>query len=317
MTILFYCEGDDGSMLSHLRNELHSLPSAQVLVDAADLPDDFDRASVTAALVWNPPADFFNGLSSLTHVYALSAGVDKLLSHPGLPADISLIRLQDAGMSEQMAEYVLYGVLHAQRHFHTLGKAQLHAEWLRGLPVKSARDFHVGILGAGVLAVAVAHRLAANGYLVSCWSRTSKTPVEGISMVCGVNALPKLLPTCDALVCLLPLTADTAGILDTALFRQLPRGAFIINCARGEHLVDNDLVSALDEQHLSGALLDVFHQEPLPEQHPFWQHPAIVITPHEAARTLPREAALQIVRSMQQVEQGQTPAGLVDRSRGY
>ena len=181
----------------------------------------------------------------------------------------------------------------------------------------SARDVHVGILGTGVLGVAVAERLAANGYPVSCWSRTQKQTGKGIDNVFGTNALAQLLPVCNVLVCLLPLTDDTVGILNKALFSQLPRGAFIINCARGEHLVDDDLVEALNDEHLSGALLDVFHTEPLPADHQFWGHPSIIITPHEAASTLPQEAAQQIVGNMLRVHKGQTPAGLVDRSRGY
>lgn len=317
MNYLFHCEGDDGQMYQAFHKALNSPPHQQQLLKAEDLQDDKARASIVAAIVWLPPDDFFDGLINLKHVYALAAGVDQLLKHPSLPHGVEIIRLQDAGMATQMAEYVLYGVLRAQRNFHQFDVAQTQSRWLHGLPVRAASDMQVGILGAGVLASNVARRLVLNGYPTSCWSRTQKEPVNGITYFNGLDALPKFLSQTNVLVCLLALTEQTVGIMNSTLFSQLPEGAFIINCARGEHLVDVDLLNALDENHLSGAMLDVFHNEPLAMNHPFWAHPAITVTPHDAARSLEAQSVTQIMRSISQVASGETPDGLVDRTRGY
>lgn len=317
MNFLFFCHGDNGQMLSAFRQALQTAPFSHTLIDGHDTSQTIDRSSIDAAIVWLPPDDFFDGMVNLTHVYAMAAGVDQLLMHPGLPDNVQLIRLQDAGMANQMAEYVLYGALRAQRNFHEFDVAQLQSNWIHGLPVRRAEDTRVGILGAGVLASTVASRLVLNGYPATCWSRTPKTPTNGVSHVYGRDVLPEFLSNSDVLVCLLALTEQTRAILDYALFKQLPPGAFIINCARGQHLVDVDLLNAIDEGQLSGALLDVFHHEPLPDNHPFWTHPRIAVTPHEAARSLEDESVNQIMRSVGQVEQGVQPDGLVNRSRGY
>lgn len=317
MNFLFYCQGDDGEMLKAFSEALQTPPFSHTLINGQDPSQAIDRASIDAAIVWLPPDDFFDGLVNLTHVYAMAAGVDQLLKHPGLPDNIQLIRLQDAGMATQMAEYVLYGTLRAQRNFHEFDVAQHQAKWLHGLPVRSSKDTRVGILGAGVLGAAVASRLVLNGYPTTCWSRTPKALPSGVSNVHGTDALADFLTHCDVLVCLLALTDSTRGILNGSLFTQLPRGAFIINCARGQHLVDVDLLNAIDEGQLSGAMLDVFHHEPLAANHPFWTHPRILMTPHEAARSLVDESVTQIMRSIGQVESGNEPDGLIDRSRGY
>lgn len=279
--------------------------------------DDTPLQAFTAAIVWMPPADFFDKLTALTHVFAFSAGVDYLLDNPGLPDTVSLIRLEDAGMGEQMAEYVLYGTLHAQRQMHEYRLAQSCQQWRADFPVKSAAETRVSILGAGALASVVSGRLASNGYTVSCWSRTPKTLPSGVKGIQGDTALKALLTETDILVCLLPLTPDTRHILNSHLFSQLPQGAYLINPARGAHLKEDDLLEALNSGLLSGALLDVFTEEPLPESHAFWHHPRIVITPHVAAQSLPEASARQIASNIDRVARAEQPAGLVDRSRGY
>lgn len=317
MNFLYYFEGDDGSMLRALRESLQTEEQGHTIFDATDLSTPYQRDCIDAAICWQPPADFFDELTSLTHVYALAAGVDQLLKHQGLPVSTHLIRLRDAGMSDQMAEYALYGVLRAQRQFHEFDVAQHNSSWIQGGRVQRASDTHVGILGAGVLATAVAKRLKANGYPVTCWSRTLHELPSGISHAHGIAQLPDFLSQCQVLVCLLALTDDTCGILNTTRFYQLPIGAFVINCARGQHVNDTDLLNALDDGQLSGAMLDVFHREPLDRSHPFWNHPRVLVTPHEAARSLPEESVAQVLASIKQVEKGETPAGFVDRSRGY
>ena len=317
MNYLFHCEGDNGQMYEGFNQALKRPPFSHQLLKTENLQSDQDLSSIEAAIVWLPPEDFFNGLVNLRHVYALAAGVDQLLKHPGLPEDVEIVRLQDAGMATQMAEYVLYGVLRAQRNFHEFDAAQKQSRWIHGLPVRAAFDTHVGILGAGVLATTVACRLVLNGYSTTCWSRTQKSLPDGVAHVHGTDELAAFLAKCNVLVCLLPLTDQTSGIMNSTLFSQLPEGAFVINCARGKHLVDVDLLNALDEEHISGAMLDVFQKEPLATNHPFWDHPRIVVTPHEAARSLEDESLAQIMRSIAQVESGETPDGLVDRTRGY
>ncbi|MFK7892647.1 MAG: 2-hydroxyacid dehydrogenase [Granulosicoccus sp.] len=311
MNILFYCEGDDGSMLQALKERLtdHTIYDWNT--------QSFDKSGIEAAIVWLPPAQFFDGLGNLKTVFALAAGVDQILENPELPPDVLVVRLQDAGMSVQMEEYVLYGVLHAQRHFHEFRSAQLQRQWIHGAGVRPAADFNVGLLGAGALGIQVARRLKANGYAVSCWTRTARTLPEGISGYSGKPQLDSFLSKQSVLVCLLPLTEDTRGILDKTLLDRLPKGAFLINVARGAHLVEEDLLTSLDTGQLSGAMLDVFQTEPLPQTHPFWVHPRITVTPHEAANSLADESVLQILFSIRLLENGQLPPGAVDRMRGY
>lgn len=312
MSFLFYCQGDDGSMLQAFSDHLAN----DTVIDWKSNPA-FNKSEVKAAIVWMPPHDFFDGLDNLTHVYALAAGVDQLIAHPGLSSDVTLVRLHDAGMAVQMQEYVLYGVLHAHRKFNEFRVFQSQNTWAHGAGVRRAADVSVGILGTGALGQQVADRLTANHYPVRCWSRTPKKLPSGVENSVGASDLPEFLRKSTVLVCLLPLTDDTRGILNARLFNQLPEGAFLINVARGAHLVENDLLDALDSGQLSGALLDVFDIEPLPEEHPFWAHPRIVLTPHEAATSVVAESVDQTLSSIRQVERGEKPIGLVDRTRGY
>ena len=307
MSILFYCEGDhDDSFLKAFQERL---PDHTINV----WPECPDKSSITTAIVWKPPADFFNGLDSLQHVLSIAAGVDHLLDHPCLPDNADVVRLADAGMAQLMAQYVLYGVLHAHRKMHELRDAQQATTWLESFSILPAEQFRVGILGAGELGSIVAQRLIQNDYPVSCWSRTPKD----IPSVKHHTDLDELLPTVNALVCLLPLTPHTKHILNASLFAKLPQGAFIINPGRGDHLAEDDLIPALDSGQISGALLDVFSVEPLQQPHAFWQHPNIMVTPHIAAQTPANHAVQQITASIALLEQGKKPRGLVDRHRGY
>jgi len=317
MNCLFYCQGDNGDMLDAFKAAFSTQQADLTIINANDSASVYDPASIDAAIVWQPPANFFHGLSNLSHVFALAAGVDQLLSHPGLPKQATVIRLQDAGMAKQMEEYVLYGVIRAQRGFHEFDVAQRNAQWAHGRPVQTAINTHVGILGAGVLAQAVAQRLVLNGYKTSCWSRTKKDLPAGVASAHGADALPDFVAQSHVLVCLLALTDQTRGIVNMSLMKHMPNGGFIINCARGEHVVDVDLLNAIDEGLISGAMLDVFHHEPLPENHPFWTHPRILVTPHEAARSLVEESVAQTLHSITQVLRDETPDGTVDRSLGY
>lgn len=309
--ILFHCAGDSDD---RIRNAvIAALPEHDIRV----WPDTGERCDIRYAVVWQPPDDFFDDLDRLQAVFALAAGVDQLLDHPGLVASVPLVRLDDAGMGRKMAEYVLYGVLHAHRRFQELFSAERRAEWHDLVRPPPPLHFPIGILGAGTLATAVARRLVANGYPVSCWGTRSKSMPDGIAHRIGEDGLHSLLADCRVLVCLLPLTDATRGILNSHLFDALTDGVFLINVARGAHLVEQDLLPALNAGQLSGALLDVFNTEPLPARHPFWSDPRIIVTPHVSAPSGSRDSAAQVAASITAFEAGEQPAGLVDRTRGY
>lgn len=312
--LLFYCAGDDGRSESALREELAQHCAE---IDFRVWPDVGERHDVHYAAVWNPPPTFFQGLTELRAVLALSAGVDRLLSDPALPRDVPVVRLEDAGMAETMAEYVLYGVLHAQRRMTALRQAQHEARWVAHIHAPSAQQVRVGILGAGVLGLAVAERLAMNGYPVTCWSRAPKHLPAPIENVAGDKHLYALAASSEVLVCLLPLTERTRGILNTSLFNAMPRGSFLINAARGGHLIETDLSDAIQHGQLAGALLDVLQEEPPSPDHPFFSETRILLTPHIAAPSPPQASAEQACTALRALLNGRVPPGLVDRQSGY
>jgi len=314
MALLFYSATDtDGTFEVQFRAAIKtSLPTLEVRT----WPEIGNASEIRYAALWLPPKGLFKPLINLTHIFALSAGVDRLLMADDLPKGVPIFRLEDGGMSTPMSEYVLMGVLQAQRQMPLLADAQANKRWQRDAPETAACDWHVGILGAGVLASAVASRLVQNGYRVSTWSRTQKN-LPRVQSFAGPDQLQTFCSTLNTLVCLLPLTAETQGLLNTRVFNQLPKGASLINAARGEHCVDEDLIAALDSGQVSSALLDVFHEEPLPESHPFWSHPKVQITPHIAAPTAGDVAAKQIAQGVTDAHAGRQPGGLVDRKTGY
>ena len=255
MAALYYCRGDEnGDMLRAMQQAMPEL-------EIRSWPETGNKLEIDRAIVWMPPDNFFDGLDNIAHVYSVSAGVDHLLLHPGLDKDIPLVRLFDAGMGEKMANYVLYGVLHAQRCMPALTIAQRAKQWQR-CTIPDPSSLNVGILGAGALGQKVAEHLALNGFGINLWSRSPKQTIG--THYCGDKQLPAFLAASQILVCLLPLTNSTAGVLNNTLFEALPIGAYVINPGRGQHLVVDDLLQALDNGKLSGAMLDVFETEPLP-----------------------------------------------------
>lgn len=310
MRILYYCSDDNNDQI--LTALMQQLPEH----DLVKWPDCDNKQDITTAIVWQPPAEFFDGLVNLQHVLSVAAGVDHLLNHPGLPSNVELVRLTDAGMAQPMAEFILYGVLHAQRRMPALAQAQRQQQWRHDLKPHLANQFRVGILGAGELGLVAARRLRDNHYPVSCWSRSEKE-LQGIQHYAGMAGLDAMLPTVQALVCLLPLTDDTRGIIDASLLAKLPEHAFIINPGRGDHVDETALLAALNSHHISGALLDVFSEEPLPATHSLWVHPNVVVTPHVAAVTSIPDAVEQMVESLAALAKGEKPRGLVNRKHGY
>jgi glyoxylate/hydroxypyruvate reductase A len=271
-------------------------------------------AAADHAVVWAPPQQFFDEQPQLKGVFNIGAGVDALLKLR-LPPTATVVRLDDAGMAVQMAEYVCHAVI---RHFRELDvyEASIRAgQWI-SRPSRNRADFPIGVMGLGVLGERVAKALNVFDFPVNGWSRSAKS-IEGVTGYCGAAQFDDFLRASKVLVNLLPLTPDTQGIMNRASLSKLQAGGYVINVARGAHLVDDDLLTLLDSGHLAGATLDVFRTEPLPVDHPFWRHPSITLTPHTSARTLLETSIAQIAQKIMALERGLSVVGIVDPLRGY
>ncbi len=306
LRIVFCCTGTEPEpWLQGLRA---ALPQAQVeLWQPGAAPADY-------ALVWAPPQQFFDEQAQLKSVFAIGAGVDALLKLR-LPPNAALVRLDDAGMAVQMAEYVCHAVIRHFRELDVYAADTRQGNWTCH-PPRNRADFPVGVMGLGVLGQRVARALTEFEFPVIGWSRSTKT-LDGVRTFSGQAQLDGFLAASRVLVNLLPLTAETQGIMNRATLSRLRPGAYVINVARGAHLVDDDLLALLDSGQLAGAMLDVFRVEPLPPTHPFWQQPKITLTPHTAARTLRATSIAQIAGKIEALERGETVVGRVDRGRGY
>lgn len=274
-----------------------------------------DPAAVEAALVWRPPAGALAQLPNLKLIHALGAGVEDLFADPDLPPQVPIVRLVDPAMTVAMSEYVQLQVLRLHRQDLDY-RAQQEAGLWRPHAQPNADERQIGILGLGVLGSDAAWRLKVLGFRVAGWSRHPRK-LPGITCFHGADGLAALARHSAILVCLLPLTPATEGILCASLFARLPQGAAIVNCGRGGHLVEADLLAALDRGQLAAAVLDVFRDEPLPPAHPFWRHPRIIVTPHVAAATDPRSAAPIIAEALRRLAEGRPLANLVDRAERY
>jgi glyoxylate/hydroxypyruvate reductase A len=267
------------------------------------------------AIVWRPPGALFRQERRLKAVFNLGAGVDSVMSLAELPPDLPVVRLEDAGMARQMAEYVLHGIAHASRRFADFASFQQAGQW-RQLPPVSYEEWPIGVMGLGAIGSHVALAIARAGYPVAGWSRSLRQ-IDGLQAFSGSDEFDAFLARTRVLVNLLPLTPDTENILNRRNLQLLQSGGYVINVARGPHVVDEDLLALIDEGHLSGALLDVFRVEPLPADHPYWKHPKIRITPHVAAMTLEAETVGQVLRKIHLLEQGHAVTGVVSRGQGY
>lgn len=266
------------------------------------------------AIVWAPPQQFIDEQSGLQALFNIGAGVDALLQLK-LPPSLKVVRLDDAGMSVQMAEFVCHAVIRHFREFDGYDADTQAGKWSYRKPQNRA-NFAVGVMGLGVLGERVAKALQVFEFPVNGYSRSAKN-LPGIRCFHGAQGLPEFLAATRVLVNLMPLTPETENILNHATLSQLQQGGYVINVARGKHLVDEDLLALIDNGHLSGATLDVFRTEPLPPDHVFWQHPKITVTPHTSARTLREESIAQIVGKMQALQRGEPIRGVVDHQRGY
>jgi len=276
-------------------------------------PEVGDPAEIDIALVWQPPPGELARYPNLRAILSLGAGIDGLLAQPGLP-DVPIARMVDPSLTRTMTEYVLLAALRHHRQFDRFEREQRAVRWSYAFPPQAA-DRRVGVMGLGMLGAAAAVSLAAHGFPVAGWSREAKQ--LGIDSFAGCDGLAAFLARTDILVCLLPLTRDTAGILNAGTFAGLPRGAYVINVARGAHLVEADLIAALDSGQLAGATLDVLGEEPLPPENPLWRHPKVLITPHVASYASPRTAAEGVAENIRRARTGQPLLHQVDRERGY
>ncbi len=306
MRITFCCT--DTASEPWLQGLQAALPDADITVWSAGAP------AADYAVVWAPPQQFFDEQSQLKAVFNIGAGVDVLLKLQ-LPHQAQIVRLDDAGMSVQMAEYVCHAVIRHYREFDAYEADTRQGKWSFRKP-RARANFPVGIMGLGVLGERVARALAQFEFPVNGWSRSSKA-VDGVRCFSGAEGFKEFLAASRVLVCLLPLTADTRDVMNRDTLSQLQPGAYVINVARGAHLVEEDLLALLDSGHLAGATLDVFRTEPLPPEHPFWKHAKITVTPHTSARTLRSESIAQIAGKLAALQRGGSVAGVVDLGRGY
>ena len=306
MKLLFCCAGTKPEpWIAGLRA---ALPAADVAVWEPGAP------AADYAVVWAPPQAFLDEQPGLRAVFNIGAGVDALLKLR-LPPTARVVRLDDAGMSVQMAEYVCHAVIRHFREFDGYEADVRQGRWSYRKP-RSRADFAVGVMGLGVLGSRVAQALRVFEFPVNGWSRSPKA-LDGVGGFSGGEGFNDFLAASRVLVNLLPLTPDTQDILNRDTLSRLQPGGYVINVARGAHLVDEDLLALLDEGHLAGATLDVFRTEPLPAGHPFWTHPGMTVTPHTSARTLRDESIAQIAGKIRALEQGEPIAGIVDPVRGY
>ena len=266
------------------------------------------------AVVWAPPQTFFDEQTQLKAIFNTGAGVDALMKLD-LPAGVPVVRLDDAGMAVQMAEYVCHALIRHFREFEGYEADMARGTWSYREP-RDRADFPVGIMGLGVLGERVARAVAQFDFPVNGWSRSPK-PLAGVKCFAGADQLPAFLAASKVLVCLLPLTDETRDVMNADNLSRLQAGGYVINVARGAHLVDEDLLALLDSGHLAGATLDVFRTEPLPPAHAFWKHPKIVLTPHTSARTLRSESIAQMAKKLRALHSGQSVAGTVNPVRGY
>ena len=309
MRISFCCIGSKAPpWLEGLRAALPGA-SVEVWAEGAALAD--------YAVVWTPPQQFIDEQTGLKALFNIGAGVDALMKLR-LPPDVPVVRLDDAGMSVQMAEYVCHAVIRHFREFDRYEADAAEGEWSFRKPnVRS--EFPVGVMGLGVLGERVSQALAQFDFAVNGWSRSPKT-IAGVQCFSGAAGFHDFLAASRVLVCLLPLTPDTENIMRRETLARLQPGGYVINVARGKHLVDEDLIALIDSGQLAGATLDVFRTEPLPEEHPFWRHPKITVTPHTSARTMRNESIAQIAGKILALENGLPIAGLagvVEPIKGY
>lgn len=277
--------------------------------------DDYDVEAIRYAVVWKPPAGGLKRFPNLECIVSIGAGIDHITVDPELPKHVPIIRTTGDQLTVRMREYVLLHVLRLHRRLPEIEAGQSLREW-RQIVVPPATERTVGVMGLGKLGADCAFALARVGFDVAGWARSQKQ-IDGVTCFAGEAGFEAFLQRTEILVNLLPLTPATEGILDRKLFAALPKGAKVINAARGEHLVEEDLLAALESGQIGGATLDVFHTEPLPPDHPFWDHPKVLVTPHVASMIDPLAGGRLIAANIEAFRAGEPVADMVDAERGY
>jgi glyoxylate/hydroxypyruvate reductase A len=273
-------------------------------------PDEIDYIVATGTA----PTAHFQNLPNLKAIFLAAAGVDAIINDPDLPA-VPIVRCVNDSLSSGMAEYVVYHVLKYHRNFHLFNQQQIEHTWKQARHTPTA-DRVVGIMGVGEMGLACIDALKPFGFPLRGWSRTPKD-INGVTHFAGLDALPDFLAGCSIVVCVLPLTDETRGILSRDNLQHLPHGAFLINAGRGGHMSEADIIALLNDGHLAAATLDVFPVEPLPVDHPLWSHPKVTITPHIASITDYAALCADIRAQIIDFENGKPLRNLVDRERGY
>lgn len=274
-----------------------------------------DKSEITHALVWEPDPGVLATMPNLKLIISLGAGVDHLFRDPDVPLDVPIARVVDVNLTARMTEYVVLYVLRHHRHVPLYEARQRESLW-QSEPQPAAFDRTVGIMGMGTLGRDAAEKLVGLGFRVTGWTRTPRR-MEGVESFHGEEGFAPFLAGSEILVNLLPLTPQTENIVDAKLLAALPEGAYFINVGRGPHVVDKDLIAALDSGHLSGAVLDVFRKEPLPADDPYWRHPKVTLTPHVASMSDPRTVIEQVIDNVRRTERGEEPLNRVDPQQQY
>jgi glyoxylate/hydroxypyruvate reductase A len=283
-------------------------------IDFRVWPEAGELTQVEYLIAWNVPASFLATVPNLRVLFSSGAGVDHM-DFSAVPSHVQIVRMVEPGIVNGMIEYVTMSVLALHRDLFDYIGAQAAAAW-RVIEVHPATTRTVGVMGLGVLGQAVLERLGTFGFQRCGWNRSPKQ-IPGVICYTGEESLDRFLARCDILICLLPLTRATRGILNARVFAALPRGAFVINVGRGGHLDDRALLKALDSGQVSRAILDVVDPEPLPPSHPFWHHPRVLITPHVASMTQPETAAPVLLENLRRHQRGESLLDVIDRGRGY
>ena len=277
-------------------------------------PETGDPAEVEYLVAWLPPDNISETFPNLKVLFSVGAGADQF-DYATLPASLPVVRMIEPGLTQGMVEYVTFAVLGLHRDMPRYLNQQREAVW-QAHSLHSAAGRRIGVMGLGNLGEAVLKPLVALGFDCGGWSRSPRD-LPGVTCWAGEEQLPAFLARTDILICLLPLTASTEGILNASLFNQLPQGASLVQVGRGAQLNHEDLLSALDTGRLTAAVVDVTAPEPLPAGHRFWQHPALWLTPHIASQTQPESAVAALLENIRRFERGETMIGVVDREKGY
>ena len=271
-----------------------------------------DKNLVEVALVWKHPKGSLAAYSNLKYIASTGAGVDFIFEDETTPKDLPITRVVDTMLASDMSEYVLAAIFSFLKHLNGYKVDQFHKVW-KPRPYYRISDFNIGIMGLGALGTVLAKDLLRFGFKPQGWSNSKKV-IQGVTTYQGETEFGSFLSTSQVLVCLLPLTNETTGILNAGIFEQLPIGAYLINAARGGHLVDQDLLDYIDNGHIAGATLDVFHQEPLPLTHPFWENEKINITPHYASVSDTDSVVPQLLENYGRMQRGESLLNLVSET---